>query len=398
MRFVVVLACAFAIYASGAAGQALSRPDAYARAAAMSALGRKLFFEPALSASGKMACATCHDPAHAFGPADARAVALGGADLRQSGVRAVPSFKYLQIVPQFTEHFFDSDDSGNESVDNGPTGGLTWDGRADRGRDQARFPLLSPYEMANRDPREIAARALAAGYGPALRRVSADPFAAILVALETFEEDAAAFYPYSSKYDAVLAGKAALTPEEARGRALFEDPGKGNCALCHISERGADGRPPQFTDYGYAALGAPRNREIPANADPAYFDLGLCGPLRTDLAGRKDYCGMFITPTLRNVALRQSFFHNGVFHSLRDAVAFYASRETDPAHWYPKNADGTVRKYDDLPPEYAGNVDREPPFDRAPGDPPALDQGEIDDIVAFLKTLTDGYRPTEARR
>ncbi len=364
----------------------------------MSALGRRLFFESALSASGKMSCATCHDPAHAFGPADARAVELGGADLRQSGVRAVPSLKYLQVIPQFSEHFFDSDDSGNESVDNGPTGGLTWDGRVDRGRDQARFPLMSPYEMANRDPAAIVARARDAGYGTPLRRISKDPFAAILAALETFEQDARNFYPYSSKYDAVLAGKAALTPEEAHGRTLFEDPVKGNCAHCHISERGADGRPPQFTDYGFAAVAAPRNRDIPANADPAYFDLGLCGPLRTDLASRKDYCGMFMTSSLRNVALRQSFFHNGVFHALRDAVAFYASRDTDPAKWYPRNADGTVRKYDDLPPEYAGNVNREPPFDRAPGAAPALDDREIDDIVAFLRTLTDGYLPAEAAR
>jgi cytochrome c peroxidase len=398
MRLSLLLACCIVALASSAAAQGMSRADAYARADAMSALGRKLFFEPALSASGKMSCATCHDPAHGFGPADARAVELGGADLRQSGVRAVPSLEYLQAVPQFTEHFFDADDSGNESVDNGPTGGLTWDGRADRGRDQARFPLLSPYEMANRTPAAVVARALAKGYGAPLRRISDDPFAAVLVALETFEQDAPSFYPYSSKYDAVLAGKAELSPEEARGRALFEDPAKGNCAHCHISRRGADGRPPQFTDYGFAAVAPPRNRDIPANADPDYFDLGLCGPLRTDLAARKDYCGMFMTPSLRNVALRQSFFHNGVFHTLRDAVAFYASRETDPAKWFSRNPDGTVRKYDDLPPAYAANVNREPPFDRAFGAPPALDDREIDAIVAFLETLSDGYRPAEAAR
>ncbi len=107
---------------------------------------------------------------------------------------------------------------------------------------------------------------------------------------------------------------------------------------------------------------------------------------------------MFMTPSLRNVALRQSFFHNGVFHTLRDAVAFYASRETDPAKWFSRNPDGTVRKYDDLPPAYAANVNREPPFDRAFGAPPALDDREIDAIAAFLKTLSDGYRPAEAAR
>ncbi len=399
MRHPLLLALALlALIAASAHGQGSSRADAYRRAEALTALGRRLFFEPALSASGRMSCASCHDPAHAFGPPDARAVALGGADLRQPGVRAVPSLKYLQAVPQFAEHFFDSDDSGNESVDNGPTGGLTWDGRADRGRDQARFPLLSPYEMANRTPRDVVVRARKAGYGTALREISGDPFAAILASLEAFEQDAATFYPYSSKYDAFLAGRARLAPDEARGLQLFEDPAKGNCALCHISRPGAAGTPPQFTDYGFAAVAPPRNREIPANADPGYFDLGLCGPLRADLAQHKDYCGLFMTPSLRNVALRQSFFHNGIFHSLRDAVAFYASRETDPGKWYGRNPDGTVHKYDDVPVQYVGNINREAPFDRSPGDPPALDAQEVDDIVAFLETLTDGYRPTEAAR
>jgi len=301
-------------------------------------------------------------------------------------------------VPQFTEHYYDSEDAGDESIDNGPTGGLTWDGRADRGRDQARIPLFSSYEMANRAPEDVVARAKKAGYGAALARVAPDPLAAILHSLEAFEEDPATFYPYSSKYDAYLDGKATLTPAEARGLALFDDPAKGNCAHCHLSQRSADGTPPQFTDYGFAAVAPPRNPAIPANADPNYFDLGLCGPIRTDLSRRKEYCGLFMTPTLRNVALRQSFFHNGVFHSLRQAVEFYATRETDPAHWYPRNTDGSVRKYDDLPPQYAGNVNREPPFDRKQGQKPALDAREIDDIVSFLKTLTDGYAPAEAAR
>ena len=75
---------------------------------------------------------------------------------------------------------------------------------------------------------------------------------------------------------------------------------------------------------------------------------------------------MFITPTLRNVATRHAFFHNGVFTTLKDAVAFYAKRD---------------RKLDDLPPQYRRSV----------GDAAALSASEIDDIVAFLQTLTDGY-------
>jgi cytochrome c peroxidase len=131
---------------------ALTRDEAYARAQALEALGRKLFFDPALSASGKMACATCHDPAHGFAPANAASVQLGGKDMRQAGIRNVPSLTYLQSVPAFSQHFFESEDEGDSSIDNGPTGGLAWDGRADRGRDQARAPLLSLFEMARRSP------------------------------------------------------------------------------------------------------------------------------------------------------------------------------------------------------------------------------------------------------
>jgi hypothetical protein len=75
------------------------------------------------------------------------------------------------------------------------------------------------------------------------------------------------------------------------------------------------------------------------NRDPRFYDLGLCGPDRTDLIGHADYCGPFKTPTLRNVARRGSFFHNGRFHNLRQVLEFYATRDTDPARWYPRNRD-----------------------------------------------------------
>ena len=218
-------------------------------------------------------------------------------------------------------------------------------------------------------------------------------FAGIVEALEAFQQDYRAFYPYSSKYDAFLAGRAQLTGQEARGLALFNDPDKGNCGNCHRSARGKDGTPPQFTDYGLIAIGVPRNPAIPANGDAGFFDLGLCGPLRTDLSGHGDYCGRFITPTLRNVALRQSFFHNGAVHTLRKVIEFYVERDTDPGKWYPRDATGGVQKFDDLPAPYRSNVNMEPPFGRRPGDPPALSSSEIDDVIAFLNTLTDGYEP-----
>jgi cytochrome c peroxidase len=87
------------------------------------------------------------------------------------------------------------------------------------------------------------------------------------------------------------------------------------------------------------------------------------------------------------------FFHNGVFHSLEEVMHFYVERETEPAKWYPKLADGTVDRYNDLPPEHRGNIDIvDAPFDGKPGDPPALNETEIADIIAFLKTLNDGYQ------
>jgi cytochrome c peroxidase len=408
-RGALALGVALAVASAPAPGAEPQRPmtlaEARARAAALLDLGRRLFNEPALSASGRMSCASCHDPAFGFTPANALPVQLGGADGRQPGTRAVPTLTYLQAAPPFNEHFVGGEEDGPlDGVDEGPAGGLTWDGRVDRGRDQARIPLLSANEMANRTADDVARHALAAGYGPALRAIygddvtrrASDVFDGVTEALEAFEQDPATFYPYTSKYDAFLSGRATLSPAEARGLAAFNDENRGNCAECHISKLFPSGGHPDFTDFGAIALGVPRNPAIPANRDPAYFDLGVCGPLRTDLAGHADDCGLFKTPTLRNVALKKVFFHNGVMHSLRDAVAFYARRDLAPERVYPVGADGRVRQYDDLPRQYWVNLHREAPLDRRPGDAPPLTEAEIDDIVAFLGTLTDGYETTKS--
>jgi cytochrome c peroxidase len=376
-------------------GPTPSAATAYARAGGIADLGRMFFFDRSLSASGQVACATCHDPAYAFSPANAASVQLGGPDLKRQGIRAVPGLMYGQRVPPFSEHFFESEDEGDESVDQGPTGGRDWDGRVDRARDQAALPLLDRNEMANASPEAVVTAVAQGPYAPEVRRlygqdVFTDParvFAAVTEALEFFQQTPATFSPFSSKYDAFLAGSATLTSQETRGLAVFNDPAKGNCAHCHKSAATPDGQPPLFTDRGFVALGVPRNPAIAANSNPAYFDLGLCGPERHDLARRADYCGLFKAPTLRNVALRNSFYHNGVFHSLRQAVDFYATRDTDPKRWYPVGSGGVVRKFDDLPPGYAGNVNMELPF----GDKRVLSDADVDDLVAFLRTLTDGY-------
>src|SRR5262249_6407017 len=155
-------------------------------------------------------------------------------------------------------------------------------------------------------------------------------------------------------------------------------PAKGNCTTCHpAGVRG--GAFPVFSDWGFIALGVPRNPAIPANADPAHFDLGLCGPARTDLAGKEAYCGLFRTPTLRTVRRTRRSFHSGAFSSLREVPRFYAERDTPPEKFYPRGADGKVRPFDDLPARHHANVNRDPPFGRPRGAGASLSEQEIDD-------------------
>src|SRR6266702_2582640 len=365
---------------------------------AMTAIGRALFSDPTLSASGKMACSTCHDPSKVFGPPNDLPVQRGGADGKGSGVRAVPSLRYLQSVPPFTQHFFESD--GNDSEDQGPAGGRTWDGRSQSAHDQARLPLFSTFEMGNASRETVVAKVRSSPYAGQFKELFGKhifdtPGAAfddVLMALEVYQQSPAEFYPYDSKYDAWLRRQATLTAQEERGLDLFNDPGKGNCASCHPSGI-KGGAFPAFTDYGYVALGLPRNPAIPANADPNYYGLGLCGPLRTDLSNKPETCGLFRTPSLRNVAKRRVFFHNGVVKRLEDTVRFYATRDTQPEKGYPRSADGTTHKFDDLPPQYLENVENKPPFGGPVGAAPVLSESDVADLVAFLNTLTDGWTP-----
>src|SRR5579863_10713554 len=205
-RSLIILLCGLLIAAGAgeAAGapKGMSRAVVYRQARVLSAIGRGLFSDPALSASGKLSCASCHDPARAYGPPDARAVEPGGKDLRQMGLRAVPSLRYMQATPQFTEHYYESDDEGDASVDNGPTGGLTWDGRVDRGRDQARLPLLSPLEMANDGPLAVVTAVRKSAYAGLLREAfgaatfadTEKAFDGVLQALEAYEQRYTEFY------------------------------------------------------------------------------------------------------------------------------------------------------------------------------------------------------------
>ena len=401
MPRVVLCAVVLAMMCGSHSLAAAEESNPFKRASLLREAGRAIFSDTSLSRSGKQSCASCHAPDRRYNPPDARDIEPGGKGMDAFSFRAPPTLTYLNRIPPYNNHYRESDEEGDESVDNGPTGGLTWDGRVDGGANQAALPLLADNEMAGTKA-NIAAAVRGAAYAKQLRdALGADAldtddgaFRATVRALGAFEEDYAEFNPYTSKYDAYLTGHATLTAQEKRGLDLFNDERKGNCAQCHISKRALDGGAPAFSDYGLIALGVPRNPNIADNHDPKFFDLGACGPLRKDKAADPTFCGLFRTPTLRNVALRRTFFHNGKFHNLHDVVDFYVTREITPARWY-----GKGRIYDDLPKQYQVNLNRDPPFeDQHPGAKPRLDKREIDDVVAFLNTLSDGYVKTNPYR
>jgi len=389
-------ACGRGAPETGAAPAAVAAAPAAPSKQDLAELGRLAFFDPGLSASGRMSCATCHDPAHAYGPPNALAVQLGGPDLKDAGTRAVPSLRYLRRTPIWSHSFIGNPRERMTETDHVPVGGFTWDGRFDTMAAQAAFPLLAPNEMANADAAAVAQRLAKAGYAQRFREVFgpgilARPDAALAAlgrALQRFQLDDPSFQPYDSRFDRYLDGQAELSAREARGLRLFKDREGGNCAACHLIEPGANGAHPLLTDFSFAALGVPRNPEIPANADPRYYDLGLCGPLRTNRSQEKKYCGMFRTPTLRNVAARGAFFHNGRFHSLEEALRFYVERDARPGQWYP-HPEG-AQPFDDLPAPLQDNVDHiDPPLTQHQGDTPVWSDEDIRDVALFLKTLSD---------
>lgn len=356
----------------------------------LSSVGERLFKEPRLSASGQLSCAGCHVTAQAHADASGSFLPVGGLSMDQQGLRSSPSLRYLNGMPAFS-----IDAQGR------PRGGLFWDGRAADRVAQARGPLFSAKEMANADVASYVRRLRTAGAladllaasGLSASASDAQLLDASLQALARYQQQDAGFAPFSSKFDAVQDGQARFSEPEARGFAAFTDPAKGNCAACHSASpppNTAAGARALFTNHAYFALGVPRNRST-ATQDPDFFDLGLCGPQRSDLSTQAQLCGKFRVPSLRNVALTAPYFHNARFQTLEEVVGFYATRDLDPARWYPV-VNGQVQRYNDLPAAYQGNVHRGPPFDRRPGQLPALSPQDVDDIVSFLKTLSDGYQ------
>jgi cytochrome c peroxidase len=357
-----------------------------------SAVGRQIFFDVSLSEPAGTSCASCHDAARAFAGnhGSARGVARGSRP-DHFARRNTPSLLYLRFVQRF--HFHWEEDAALPDA----FGGFFWDGRADSIAALAEQPLTNPDEMNAGSRADVAAKLRQAAYAGELRRVfGADALATPERALATFGQALEAYLtsdeltPFTSRYDDFIRGTGTLSAVEQRGLQLFRDPAKGNCGSCHrFNPTSPDPKRSLFTDFGYETVAIPRNPHISANDNKDYFDLGLCE--RQDPRTHTDeerFCGSFRTPSLRNVAVRDAYMHNGYFTSLRDVVVFYATRSIEPARWY------AGKKWDDLPPRYHEYVNElSPPYDRGPGEKPRLDEGEIDAIVAFLGTLTDAaYR------
>ncbi|HTJ65477.1 MAG TPA: cytochrome-c peroxidase, partial [Alphaproteobacteria bacterium] len=204
----------------------VSSPRAEAADGRLAALGKLIFADASLSASGKMSCATCHDPDRAYGPPDGKPVQFGGPDLKTPGARAVPSLRYvLNNTPLWHQEQPAGELDRIMEKDLAPAGGFAWDGRVDTLEAQAALPLMAPNEMANKDPGAVVSALAAAPYADRFKAlfgktVFADPdkaFAAAMSAIAAFELTDPSFHPYSSKFDLYLDGKAKLSPKETRG-------------------------------------------------------------------------------------------------------------------------------------------------------------------------------------
>ena len=219
-----------------------------------------------------------------------------------------------------------------------------------------------------------------AGLQPSAAVIAA--YDAMTRAIAAFEKTRA-FNRFDSKFDFVQAGVTELDDEELLGFALFT--GKALCSACHPADStiapGGGPFPPIFTDFTYDNLGVPRNVAIPGNPEP---NPGLGG--RPDVAARDPEgaeLGKHKVMSLRNVAITAPYGHNGVFASLEQIVHFYNTR--DVLGWVPDNRDPGFGIHGWPEPEVPRNVNSDELGDLG------LSEAEERALVAFLKTLTDGY-------
>ncbi len=394
-------------------------------------LGKAIFFDNNLSMNSNQSCASCHTPDAGWtGPIagiNAAGAVYEGSIAGRFGNRKPPSSAYATLSPVF--HF---EQQGQELL---PVGGNFWDGRATGERlgnpaaDQAQGPFVNPAEQALPDsacvvhrvctttaypvsftavfgagacditwPGNIGALCTTEGSTVPLTtedRADADSaYDSIALAIAAYE-DSSEVNAFTSKYDAYLARMTTLTKQEKKGLALFN--GKGKCARCHPS-KAKQGQPPLFTDFTYDNLGTPTNPNNPAKlADPSFVDLGLggfaCGEVfANDEACHELFDGLQKVPTLRNVDTRPSagfvkaFTHSGFFKTLKDTVHFYNTRDVLPSC---EEIIGTPIIGENCwpPAEVEENIN-----DAELGNLHLTDEEE-DAIVAFLKTLSDGWTP-----
>ncbi len=376
-------------------------------------VGKLIFFDPALSEPAGQSCASCHQPDTGWsGPTssiNAAGAVYEGAVHGRFGNRKPPSAAYAAASPVLhldpeEEHF---------------VGGNFWDGRAtgwllaNPAADQAQKPFLNPVEQNQATAEDVVNKVCEGGYGEQFRAVfggaicndALDAYNAVAQALLAFESSAEV-NPFSSKYDYFLKDpkRYPLSQQEQLGLELYEREDKGNCAACHPNRPGPNGEPPLFTDFTYDNLGVPRNPENPwyrmdkafNHAGSGWVDEGLGGFLKTvsRYAQRaKENRGKHKVPTLRNVDLRpapdfiKAYMHNGALKSLKQVVHFYNTRDVKP---------GCERIKDPRPgkncwpvPEIPENVNKDELGDLG------LDKKEEQALVAFMKTLNDGWQPPE---
>ena len=345
-------------------------------AATMEELGRDLFFDQNLSEPAGQACATCHDPAAGFADPDNASPTSEGVLGGRFGGRNAPTAAYASFSPPFGIATDPMDPLVTFYV-----GGQFLDGRAATLEEQAKGPFVNPIEMANPDKATVVAKVRAAPYaGKFVYLFGPDAFDDVEAAYDNIAAAIAAFEhspemnPFTSKFDYWQRGQATLTAQELLGLQVFTN--KGKCSTCHTlveNPTDPDVERSLFTNFRYFNIGVPKNPNNPFYNQPpqfnpdgaAFIDYGLGAAI-----GVTTENGKFKVPTLRNVELTAPYMHNGVFATLEEVVDFYNADDNNPPP----------------PPEVDNDISADVGF-------LGLTPEEKAALVAFMKTLTDGYVP-----
>ncbi len=351
-------------------------------------VGKKLFNDENLSSEANQSCASCHDPAFGFADPDVSVSAPVSEGSRSGdfGNRNAPTAAYASQIPEFTRIATQTLDGTNSSFQ----GGQFLDGRRSTLAEQARDPFLNPVEMNNTDAADVVSKVQAASYADEFRAVfGADAFADTATAYNNIATAIAAFEstsemnPFTSKFDAVMAGSASFTASEQSGFELFTGD-VAKCANCH-TVNDPDPAGSLFTDFNYFNIGTPVNTNNPAYVDDNNFrDGGLGDSLAlTDPTDQAAEQGKFRTPTLRNIELTAPYMHNGRYETLREVILHY-----DIVVSSAESGFSLIEDY----PEVDANIALELNFND-PNFTPALGliEQEMIDLENFMLTLTDGY-------